>query len=335
MEYCTACSQLDISLSAFISHPGSDNNPRICAPVYCLESLDRIASRTQHCHLCRLVFAAFRSGPIKGSTNVTNLGKIAIFATWISALGSTKDKRLQSPTLCILIWAESPSTLPATYKIIVRASSRMLLDQPHFACISTFKSSLLDYRQIKHWLKHCEGAHRSCFRKARPARPTKELFVVNVISKSIVVAPEFCRYLALSYVWGGASQMRLSEDNVDMFAQTNSLREEYLTATIQDAMVLTENLGEQYLWVDALCIVQDSDAIRQQTIQDMDRIYNESVLTIVAATCTSANDPLPGVSKHRVWTQWYQQISPNLTLSAHFDYKDFIQGSKYNERAWT
>jgi hypothetical protein len=60
--------------------------------------------------------------------------------------------------------------------------------------------------------------------------------------------------------------MRLCEDNVDIFAQTNSLREEYLTATIRDAMVLTEKIGEQYLWVDALCIVQNSDAIRQQTI---------------------------------------------------------------------
>lgn len=129
--------------------------------------------------------------------------------------------------------------------------------------------------------------------------------------------------------------MQLNEDNVDMFAEENSLRIEYLTATIRDAIVLTERLGEKYIWVDTLCIVQDSDAIRQQTMQDMDRIYAQSVLTIVASTCTSANDPLPGVSEHRVWTQWYQQISRNLILSAHFDYKDFVQGSRYNGRGWT
>ncbi|KAF2795752.1 HET-domain-containing protein [Melanomma pulvis-pyrius CBS 109.77] len=100
-------------------------------------------------------------------------------------------------------------------------------------------------------------------------------------------------------------------------------------------MELTGKLQEQYLWVDALCIIQDSDEIMQQTIRDMDRIYAQSVLTIVAATCLSANDSLPGVAGKRRWTQWYQKISPSLTLSAHFDFKDYMMCSKYNQRAWT
>lgn len=114
-----------------------------------------------------------------------------------------------------------------------------------------------------------------------------------------------------------------------------SLRPEHLTTTIRDAITLTKQLGERYLWVDPLCLIQDSTAIRRQTLQDMDQIYSQSVLTIVAGNCSSADDPLLGISKPREFTEWYQKVTPTLTLSAHFDFKDVLEGSIYSQRAWT
>ncbi|PVI03415.1 hypothetical protein DM02DRAFT_697933 [Periconia macrospinosa] len=99
-------------------------------------------------------------------------------------------------------------------------------------------------------------------------------------------------------------------------------------------MKLVEQLGERYLWVDALCIVQDSDAIRTQCIEDMDRIYMNSLLTIVAGTAKNSDSPLLGVTKKRQWLQWCERISPNFALSLHFDFKDFLEYSTYNQRAW-
>lgn len=184
-------------------------------------------------------------------------------------------------------------------------------------------------------MKHCEGTHKECNGTEISAHPTKHFLVTDIEHRCIVRAPENCRYLALSYVLGNATQLELTEENFEQFMQKQSLKDEYLTASIRDAMELTGRLREQYLWVDALGIIQDSDEIRQQTIQEMDRIYAQSLLTIVAATCLSANDPLPGVAGKRKCTQWYQKISPSLTLSAHFDFKDYMMCSKYNQRAWT
>lgn len=64
-------------------------------------------------------------------------------------------------------------------------------------------------------------------------------------------------------------------------------------------MGLTERLGERYLWVGALCIVQDSEATKEQTLRDMGRIYAQSKFTTVAGVCSSANDPLSGVTGPR------------------------------------
>ena len=335
MDLCTSCKRLNISLASFISHPGTDDNPRLKDPIYELGRLNEFRKKYKTCPFCRLVFAAFQSGPIKRVAELTDLSKIAVFATWINALGSSKAERLKSASLAILVWAESPQIPSGSYKIVLRAVSKMLPDQPHFGHISPTKCSLLDFDQIKHWLRHCQTRHSSCSDMTKPSRPTRHFFVIDVHFKRIVEAPEQCRYLALSYVWGSARQYKLSEDNQEMFRRKDSLKSKYLTTTIRDSIELTDKLGERYLWVDALCIVQDSNAIRQQTLQDMDRIYADSLLTIVAGTCSSANDVLPGVTQERVWTQWYQKVSASLTLSAHFDYKDFLDYAIYSERAWT
>ena len=130
-------------------------------------------------------------------------------------------------------------------------------------------------------------------------------------------------------------QYKLTEDNLGALSLRYSLRPEHLTTTINDAIILTRQLKERYLWVDTLCLIQDSSAIRQQTLQDMDRIYSQSVLTIVAGNCSSANDSVLGVSKPRKCTTWFQKVTPTLTLSAHFDFKDILEGSIYSQRAWT
>lgn len=65
---------------------------------------------------------------------------------------------------------------------------------------------------------------------------------------------------------------------------------ENLSRTITDAIWLTRQLGYRYLWVDALCIVQD-DPIKEKMIHltRMDAVYNCSKLTIVAASGLHAN----------------------------------------------
>ncbi|KAH7063775.1 heterokaryon incompatibility protein-domain-containing protein [Paraphoma chrysanthemicola] len=334
MEYfCTACTLLNISLTSFVSLPGTDNNKALETAAHPLGSLKNIRNKFKSCLVCRLIFASFRSGPLKRFTRIVDLDSVVVFAQWFNALGPGRAERLKSPSTGLLVWAEAPNIPTDTYKIVIRAVSS-LLPQPHFGRISAVRTSFLDFPQITKWLSHCEKSHNGCATTIG-SKPTRNFFVIDTRFKCIIEPKDSCRYLALSYVWGGVTQFMLREGNVDELKKRFSIQPRHLTTTVRDAIALTEKLGERYLWVDTLCIIQDSTAIRQQTLQDMGLIYAQAVLTIVAGSSSDANSPLLGVTEERSWTQWYQKISNTLTISAHFDFKDYLENAVYSSRAWT
>ncbi|PMD47876.1 HET-domain-containing protein [Hyaloscypha variabilis F] len=98
------------------------------------------------------------------------------------------------------------------------------------------------------------------------------------------------RYVALSYCWGVRPQVVLTSKAVECGDCIFSMSA--LPPTIKDAVTICRRLGYQYLWVDALCIIQDSpdseDWIEQSA--RMDQIYGNAALTIAAASGTSVWD---------------------------------------------
>lgn len=56
--------------------------------------------------------------------------------------------------------------------------------------------------------------------------------------------------------------------------------------TIQDAVRVTQDLGVKYLWIDALCIVQDSAGDLLEEMSRM-RLYYENALVVIAASGAS------------------------------------------------
>lgn len=90
--------------------------------------------------------------------------------------------------------------------------------------------------------------------------------------------------------------MLLKENDAELRKQGALLRHaSRLPQTIQDAIKLCRLLGERYLWVDSMCIQQDTTDKHDQ-IQQMDRIYQNAALCIVAAAGSHANVGLPGLS---------------------------------------
>ncbi|KAI0173512.1 heterokaryon incompatibility protein-domain-containing protein [Hypoxylon sp. FL1284] len=117
---------------------------------------------------------------------------------------------------------------------------------------------------------------------------------------ALFTPPPNPRYLALSYVWGTGNTLLLKKDNYDEFHTEGASREELVPKTIHDAMVLCSNLGERYLWVDALCIIQDGSDDKMEQINAMDAIYSRAHVTIVAAEADGANGGLAPVNGSRV-----------------------------------
>src|ERR1700712_3197159 len=57
-----------------------------------------------------------------------------------------------------------------------------------------------------------------------------------------------------------------------------------LPQTLHDAIVWTRKLGEQYIWIDSMCILQDSKEDWQREASRMASIYGSGTMTLVAAS---------------------------------------------------
>ncbi|KAG5659144.1 hypothetical protein KAF25_000346 [Fusarium avenaceum] len=90
-------------------------------------------------------------------------------------------------------------------------------------------------------------------------------------------------YATLSYCWGGLQTLELSVNN---YIQLSTyIRVGDLPQTIQEAIVACTRLGIQYIWIDCLCIIQDSylDEDWKKEAATMGLIYENAVLNLCMA----------------------------------------------------
>ncbi|KUJ06678.1 HET-domain-containing protein, partial [Mollisia scopiformis] len=194
-----------------------------------------------------------------------------------------------------------------------------------------------DVEFLKTSVKICESNHERCVAVAGSITPEKML-IIDLEDMCVKPAPGGCRYVALSYVWGKITEnwLALTRDNFVSMGRKNALIGASLPHTIKDAMQLCLDLGEQYLWIDSLCILQDDPVSQKQQIDIMDLIYASATLTIVAAAGDHANSGLPGIrrwsrtAKRQTITIQDIEISNILPRMA-----DTAEKSVWNTRGWT
>ena len=109
-----------------------------------------------------------------------------------------------------------------------------------------------------------------------------------------------------------------------------------LPRTIRDAIELVNKIGEHYLWVDSLALVADDQEDLTYGIQQMDLIYEQSILNIVAATGSDASAGLPGVCEDsQQFNQYGEEVLPGVKLTCQYQPTAYMKVSKYATRAWT
>ena len=64
------------------------------------------------------------------------------------------------------------------------------------------------------------------------------------------------RYLTLSHRWGDHRILCLRTDNIEEMRRR--VLEPAISKTFREAMLVVKALGERYIWIDSLCIIQDS-----------------------------------------------------------------------------
>ncbi|EUC27854.1 hypothetical protein COCCADRAFT_110624, partial [Bipolaris zeicola 26-R-13] len=85
---------------------------------------------------------------------------------------------------------------------------------------------------------------------------------------------QVCTYVALSYCWGHDPSYVTKQDT--LLSRLTRISYNDLPRTFQHAVTATRNLGYRYLWLDALCIVQDSVQDWERESQKMGVIYSQA-----------------------------------------------------------
>jgi hypothetical protein len=91
--------------------------------------------------------------------------------------------------------------------------------------------------------------------------------------------------VTLSYLWGRVETLLLLVANKTQLMRPRMLEtlRSAIPRTIRDALDLVKLIGEKYLWVDCLCLVQDDPEDMKNGIANMDSVYEGSIVCIVTA----------------------------------------------------
>lgn len=218
-----------------------------------------------------------------------------------------------------------------------RAETQLRLKKSSLVPDTTYLRAIpkhsIDRALVWSWLTYCESNHGPC--NLAPPNNGLQLLLIDV-ERNCLVSTSNARYFALSYVWGGAAQVQLKEADLEGLQREGSLRGIWKTMppVVKSAMAFLKGLGETYLWVDALCIVQDSPG-RHTYLAKMNEIYSGAVCTIVAMEGQSADSELPGVMPNtRILNPLFENM--NYTIARRrSDLASACASSAYEGRGWT
>ncbi|KAJ8128569.1 hypothetical protein O1611_g5066 [Lasiodiplodia mahajangana] len=193
---------------------------------------------------------------------------------------------------------------------------------------------------LEKWYNTCIQNHGTACEQPSWLAPSgfwpRNLRLIDVTRRCIVDAPTECLYFTLSYVWGlEKNPLQSTTQNLVDLQAPGALDSYPLPKTIEDTLWVTHKMGVNYLWIDRLCVIQDSDADKAIQLPQMDLVYSSAALTIVAA-CGTAVDGLAGVKRTpRTVDQRTARVAENLSVINVLRLDDAYQNCAWRTRGWT
>lgn len=174
----------------------------------------------------------------------------------------------------------------------------------------------------RRWIDHCAKTHENCEKRSSSTRrvPRRLLDVTRVVDKAngvvqlvnsterISDGSEMVQYVTLSHRWNPSYNCFTLTSNIHEH-ETKGIEMTRLPKTFAEACVTVKKLGLTYLWIDSLCIIQDSDADKALEIPNMADYYQNAELNISASTQSIAG----------LWTDRDGETTKPFTVIASLD----------------
>lgn len=185
-------------------------------------------------------------------------------------------------------------------------------------------ASDLNHSIARGWLEECRSTHEGCMPSKPPTLPTRvvdvgtsDLDTARIIHSNGLAA----EYIALSHCWGGYIATTLTSKTSSQYQ--NALPQAELPANFRDSITIARQLGIRYLWIDSLCILQDSAQDWEKESQMMARVYGDATLTLSAIAASGSsiglltNHPIPTLQPSPVTLRIHASDDPAYHIIAY------------------
>lgn len=147
----------------------------------------------------------------------------------------------------------------------------------------------------RHWLNNCLENHDECKTHLSKSKSSDNWLPTRLIdvgtepgrlTPRLVIPSESAglvniQYVTLSHSWAlSKKSLNLLVKNCEQLTWRIPL--DALSQTFRDAMRITQQLGHRYIWIDSLCIIQDSGEDWEREALLMSHVYGRSACNIAA-----------------------------------------------------
>ncbi|KAH7324774.1 heterokaryon incompatibility protein-domain-containing protein [Stachybotrys elegans] len=157
--------------------------------------------------------------------------------------------------------------------------------------ISGYTGSEMAFATLRKWIDTCDRKH-ACRPQSSSLLPARVLCIRDTgrIFLHCTKPGETGSYACLSHCWGAYQPLRTTTANIA--SHQSAIHEDALPPVFLQAISVAARLHIPYLWIDSLCIIQDSESDWQMQSALMVDIYANSIITISAALATCDLDAL-------------------------------------------
>jgi hypothetical protein len=206
-------------------------------------------------------------------------------------------------------------------------------------------SNLINIPQIQDWISNCRQLHAACCPYLGAAwYPTRLLDLtgngdmINVIltQEDRPVGP----YMTLSHRWSNYQYEKLTSQSLSRFRRC--IDTSCLPRIFQQAIEVTKSLQIRYLWIDSLCILQDT-ACGDWEVEalKMGDVYANSYLNLSASYATN-EEKNPSIFSPEPWNHVLpselhllddKELRSNIFVDGYL-WSDEVHESPLMERGW-
>jgi hypothetical protein len=190
--------------------------------------------------------------------------------------------------------------------------------QAYPAILSASLSSEACFNLASSWLAECLQKHPDCQRlqQSITKSPTRLIEITSGDELRLFYPDSRVPYISVSHCWGQSRPFQLTKANHDELVRGLPLRS--LPRLFQDFITVASRFGVRYIWIDSLCIIQDSTDDWKKEAGLMGSVYRGAVCNIAAVSSSDCKASL------------FTRIHPLISFGCWLNVDSFPDLHKYS-----